>query len=259
MIFETHAHYEDEAFDIDREEILMSLPKQGIEYVVNVSSTLKTVEKTIALTKKYPYIYGAIGIHPEDAASLNEEQFLWLKEKARHPKNVAIGEIGLDYYWDTPDRETQKKWFERQMELAKELTLPLIIHSRDAANDTYQMMKESKADTVGAIIHCFSYGVEQARQYLNMGFYLGIGGVLTFTNGKKLKEVVAFTPLEQLVLETDCPYLAPVPHRGKRNSSLYLPYVAEEISRIKKVDYDTVIRITNENAKRFYGIEKQKS
>jgi len=259
MIFETHAHYEDKAFDIDREEILMSLPKQGIEYVVNVSSTLETVEKTIALTKKYPYIYGAIGIHPEDAASLSEEQFLWLKEKARDPKSVAIGEIGLDYYWDTPDRDTQKKWFERQMELAKELTLPLIIHSRDAANDTYQMMKESKVDTVGAIIHCFSYGVEQARQYLNMGFYLGIGGVLTFTNGKKLKEVVAFTPLEQLVLETDCPYLAPVPHRGKRNSSLYLPYVAEEISRIKKVDYDTVIRITNENAKRFYGIEKQKS
>lgn len=259
MIFETHAHYDDEAFDIDREEILLSLPKQGIEYVVNISSTLKSVEKTIELAEKYPYIYGAIGIHPEDAATLNEEWLLWLKEKAKHPKNVAIGEIGLDYYWDTPDRKIQKEWFERQMGLAKELKLPMIIHSRDAANDTYQMMKDANADKIGAIIHCFSYGVEQARQYLDMGFYLGIGGVLTFTNGKKLKEVVEFAPIEQLVLETDCPYLAPVPHRGKRNSSLYLPYVAEEIAKIKKIDYESVIQITNENAKRFYRIKNQKS
>jgi TatD DNase family protein len=130
----------------------------------------------------------------------------------------------------------------------------MIIHSRDAANDTYGMMKEAKADTAGAVIHCFSYGAEQARQYLNLGFYLGIGGVLTFTNGKKLKEVVEFAPLEQLVLETDCPYLAPVPHRGKRNSSLYLPFVAQEIARIKNMDYETVTRVTSENALRFYSI-----
>lgn len=252
MIFETHAHYEDKVFDIDREEILESLPKQGIEYVVNVSSGIETVDRTIALMEQYAYIYGAIGIHPENSMDLNEERFMWLKEKVRHPKNVAIGEIGLDYYWDTPDRETQKIWFERQMELAKEIKLPLIIHSRDAANDTYQMMKDAKAETVGAILHCFSYGIEQARQYLNMGFYLGIGGVLTFTNAKKLKEVVAFAPLEQLVLETDCPYLAPVPHRGKRNSSLYLPYVAKELAQIKNIDYETVVRVTNENAKSFY-------
>jgi TatD DNase family protein len=257
MIFETHAHYEDSAFDIDREELLKSLPGQGIEYVVNVSSTLETVDKTLELADKYPYIYGAVGIHPEEAATLSDERLLWLKEKAKHPKNVAIGEIGLDYYWDTPDREIQKIWFERQIELAKELRLPMIIHSRDAANDTFQIMKDTEAEKAGGIIHCFGYGVEQARQYLNLGFYLGIGGVLTFTNGKKLKEVVAFAPLEQLVLETDCPYLSPVPNRGKRNSSLNLPYVAKEIARIKDVDYETVIRITNENAKRIYFKEKK--
>jgi TatD DNase family protein len=222
--------------------------------VVDVSSGIKTVDKVLALADQYPYIYAAVGIHPSDSMELNEERFLWLKERAKHPKSVAIGEIGLDYYWDTPDREIQKVWFERQMELAKEVKLPLIIHSRDAANDTYCMMKEAKADNIGAIIHCFGYGVEQARQYLNMGFYLGIGGVITFTNGKKLKEVVDYAPLEQLVLETDCPYLSPVPHRGKRNNSLYLPYVAQEIARIKQVDYDTVLKVTKENAKRFYGI-----
>ncbi|MDF2942901.1 MAG: yabD [Herbinix sp.] len=254
MIFETHAHYEDEAFDIDREELLGSLQEQGIDYVVDVSSGIKTVDKVLALAEKYPFIYGTVGIHPGDSMELNEERFLWLKERAKHPKNVAIGEIGLDYYWDTPDRETQKIWFERQMELARELKLPLIIHSRDAANDTFRMMKDAKAETIGAIIHCFGYGVEQAKQYLNMGFYLGIGGVITFTNGKKLKEVVDYAPLEQLVLETDCPYLAPVPHRGKRNSSLYLSYVAQEIARIKNIDYDTVLKVTEENAKRFYQI-----
>lgn len=254
MIFETHAHYEDEAFDIDREELLDRLPKQGIEYVVDVSSGLHTVDKVLALAEKYPYIYAAVGIHPSDTTELNEERFLWLKEKAKHPKSVAIGEIGLDYYWDTPDRKIQKVWFERQMELAREVKRPLIIHSRDAANDTFCMMKEAKADSIGAIIHCFGYGVEQAKLYLNMGFYLGIGGVITFTNGKKLKEVVEYAPLEQLVLETDCPYLAPVPNRGKRNSSLYLPYIAQEIARIKQMDYDTVLKVTKENAKRFYGI-----
>jgi TatD related DNase. len=165
---------------------------------------------------------------------------------------VAVGEIGLDYYWDTPDRNIQKKWFARQMEMARELNLPLVIHSRDAANDTYNMMKEAKAEEMGAILHCFGYGVEQARQYLNMGFYLGIGGVVTFTNGRKLKEVVEYAPLEQLVLETDSPYLSPVPYRGKRNSSLNLPLIAREIARIKNIDYDTVIRITYENAKKFY-------
>ena len=252
MIFETHAHYEDEAFDEDREELLKSLPNNNIEYVVNISSGIKTVGQSIGLAEAYEYIYAAVGIHPGDSMAMDEERLTWLKEKARHPKVVAVGEIGLDYYWDTPDRETQKIWFARQMEMAKEVGKALVIHSRDAANDTFNMMKEAGVTDIGAILHCFGYGVEQASQYLNMGFYLGIGGVVTFTNGKKLKEVVEFAPLEQLVLETDCPYLAPVPFRGKRNSSLYLPYIVREIARIKNTDYDTVVRITNENAKRLY-------
>jgi TatD DNase family protein len=254
MIFETHAHYEDEAFDIDREELLDSFLKNGINYVVNVGSEVGTIDKILALAEQYPFIYAAVGIHPSGTAELNEETFAWLREKAKHEKNLAIGEIGLDYYWDTPDRAIQKKWFERQIELARELNFPMIIHSRDAANDTYSMLKEAKAEEIGAIIHCFGYGVEQARQYLDMDFYLGIGGVVTFTNGKKLKEVVEYAPLEKLVLETDSPYLSPVPNRGKRNNSLNLTYVAQEIARIKQMDYETVLRVTEENAKSFYRL-----
>lgn len=254
MIFETHAHYEDKAFDKDRKELLESLPKNNIEYVVNISSGFKTVEQSIELAKKYEFIYASVGIHPGDTLEMSEEKLLWLKEKALNPKVVAVGEIGLDYYWDTPERDIQKTWFARQLDMAKDINKPLVIHSRDAANDTYNMMKEAKVEDIGAIIHCFGYGVEQAKLYLNMGFYLGIGGVVTFTNGRKLKEVVTYAPLEQLVLETDCPYLSPVPYRGKRNSSLYLPYIAKEIAKIKNIDYDTVIRVTNENAKKIYQI-----
>ncbi len=257
MIFDTHAHYDDEAFDTDREAILEELAKQEIEYVVDVSSDIDSVDKVIALATQYPFIYASVGIHPSETKDLNDERLLWLKEKALHPKTVAIGEIGLDYYWDTPERLIQKKWFERQIDLAREVRLPLIIHSRDAANDTFGIMKEMRAEELGAIIHCFGYGTEQARQYLNLGYYLGIGGVVTFTNGRKLKEVVEYAPLEQLVLETDCPYLAPVPNRGKRNSSLNLPYVIKEIAKIKQTDYDTVLRITSENAKRFYRIHSE--
>jgi TatD DNase family protein len=171
---------------------------------------------------------------------------------AKHKKVVAIGEIGLDYYWDTTDPKTQKLWFEKQMDMAKDLAKPLVIHSRDAANDTFNMIKDAKVEDIGGVMHCFGYGVEQARRYLNMGFYLGIGGVVTFTNGRKLKEVVSYAPIDQLVVETDCPYLSPVPYRGKRNSSLYLPYILKEIATIKDMDYDTVVKITNENAKNLY-------
>jgi len=254
MIFETHAHYEDKAFDEDRDELLASLPKNGIEYVVNVGSEAETLDKILELADKYPYCYAAVGIHPSNTGSMDEGTLAWLEKKASHKKVVAIGEIGLDYYWDSPDRQTQKKWFTRQMELARQMSLPMIIHSRDAANDTYQLMKEAHAEEIGAIIHCFGYGTEQARQYLNMGFYLGIGGVVTFTNGRKLQEVVAFAPIEQLVLETDCPYLAPVPNRGKRNSSLNLTYVAQEIAKIKNIPYEKVLEITYNNAKNFYRI-----
>lgn len=254
MIFESHAHYDDEAFDEDRDALLESLEEKGIGYVINVGSSLKATENTIALTKKYPFVYGAAGVHPSDTGELNEENFLWLKEQCTHPKIVAIGEIGLDYYWDKPDRETQKKWFERQLQLAKEVNLPIIIHSREAAKDTLDMMKTVRADELDGVVHCYSYTREMAREYLDMDYYFGIGGVVTFQNGKKLKEVVAYIPIEKILLETDSPYLSPVPHRGKRNSSLYLPFIAKEIAQIKGMDYDKVVDITMQNAKRLFRI-----
>lgn len=255
MIFDTHTHYDDEAFDEDREELLASLFQQGIEAVTNVGASIKTSENTLKLVDQYPKVYGAIGVHPNEVLELNEEKLNWLKIQSSHEKIVAIGEIGLDYHWEEPDREVQKTWFIRQLSLAREEKLPIIIHSRDAAKDTLDIMKAEKSEEIGGVIHCFSYGKEMAREYLNMGFYLGIGGVLTFKNAKKLKEVVEYMPMEQLVLETDCPYLAPVPNRGKRNSSLNLPYVVQEISAIKGIPEEEIIKITSQNARKLYRLK----
>ena len=255
MIFDTHAHYDDEAFQSDREELLNSLQDQGIEHVVNIGASIQTTKNTLALLEQYSFMYGAVGVHPNETAELNEDLMDWLKTVAKKPRVVAIGEIGLDYYWDEPERKVQQHWFDRQMSLAREVKLPMVIHSRDAAQDTLDMMKAAKAQDMGGVIHCFSYGVEMAREYLNMGFFLGIGGVLTFQNAKKLKEVVAYMPMDQMVLETDCPYLSPVPNRGKRNSSLNLPYVVEAVAGIKNIAPEQVIDITNRNAKRLYHLE----
>lgn len=254
MIFDTHAHYDDEAFDEDREELLAGLFTHGIEAVTNVAASMKSAKTTLALAEKYPCIYGAIGVHPNETAKLEEDDMRWLTEQSSNKKVVAIGEIGLDYYWDEPEREIQKKWFIRQLDLARQVKLPIIIHSRDAAKDTLDIMKAEADRELSGVIHCFSYGKEMAREYLNMGYYLGIGGVVTFKNARKVKEVVEYMPMEQLVLETDCPYLAPVPNRGKRNSSLNLPYVIQEISAIKGISEEKVIEITNHNAKKMYNL-----
>ena len=226
MIFDTHAHYDDEAFDGDREELLGSLQNQGIRAVTNVAASLKSCETTLALAENYDFIYGAIGVHPSETAELDENGMERLEHWCGCKKIRAVGEIGLDYYWEEPDHEIQKKWFVRQLDLARRSRLPVIIHSRDAARDTLDIMKAEGAGEIGGVIHCFSYTKEMAREYLNMGFYLGIGGVLTFKNGRKLVEVAEYAPLSSIVLETDCPYLAPAPYRGKRNSSLNLGIVA---------------------------------
>lgn len=254
MIFDTHAHYDDEAFQEDRHELLTGLQQNGIEAVVNIGASIQTTKNTLELMRQYPFVYGAVGVHPNETAELNEALMDWLKHVAGNEKVVAIGEIGLDYYWDEPDRDTQKHWFVRQLGLAQETKLPVVIHSRDAAKDTLDIMKAEHAEDLGGVIHCFSYGVEMAREYLNMGFYIGIGGVVTFNNGRKLKEVVEYMPLDRIVLETDCPYLSPVPLRGKRNSSLNLPYVVEAISQLKGVAPDEVIAVTNQNAKAMYRL-----
>lgn len=256
-IFDTHAHYDDEAFDEDRDALLAELPENGIARVVNVGASLASCGRTIEIMNRYDYIYGAIGVHPSETAELNDEAFEWLRQQCQLEKCVAVGEIGLDYYWDEPDRELQKEWFRRQLNLARELAKPVIIHSRDAAKDTVDLMTEVHAEEIGGVIHCYSYTKETAEVFLKMGFYFGIGGVLTFKNAKKLKEAVAYIPLDRIVLETDCPYLAPEPNRGKRNSSLNIPYVVKALAEIKGVEEETVRKAAWENAHKLYRLKNK--
>lgn len=254
MIFESHAHYDDEIFDDDRELLLSSLQEQGIGTVVNIGASLLGSEATVKLAERYPFIYGAVGVHPSEVGELNEENFARLRALCSHEKVVAVGETGLDYHYPEPEAAQQKEWFERQLLLAREKKLPVVIHSREAAKDTLDIMKAVRAEEIGGVVHCFSYGKEMAREYLNMDFYFGIGGVITFPNAKKLKEAVAYIPMEKILLETDSPYLAPQPHRGERNSSLNLPYVAEEIAQLKGISREEVERITEENARRLFHL-----
>ena len=254
-IFDTHAHYEDEAFDEDREALLASLNDKGIGNVVNVGSSIETCHKTVNLIEGYDWMYGALGIHPSEIREISDADMKWLRNKAEEDRRiVAIGEIGLDYYYDDDNRHHQKEFFARQISMSKELGKPIIVHSRDAAKDTYDVMDAEKACDCGGVVHCFSYPKEEAAKYLNMGFYIGIGGAATFKNNHKTKDVIAYAPLDRIVLETDCPYMAPVPHRGERNSSLNLPLVAELIAQIKGVSYDRVVDATYENARRMYRL-----
>ncbi|MCM1569111.1 MAG: TatD family hydrolase [Roseburia sp.] len=255
-IFDTHAHYDDEAFAEDREELLKRLPEEGIARVVNIGASLRGCRDTLALTEQYDFIYAAIGVHPSEVAELTEESFAWLKEQCLGEKCLAVGEIGLDYHWPEPDPKLQKEWFLRQLSLAREIKKPMVIHSRDAAKDTLDIMKAEHAEEIGGVIHCYAYSKEMAKNYLDMGFYFGIGGVLTFKNAKKLKEAVEYLPMECLVLETDSPYLAPEPNRGKRNSSLNLPCVVKALSEMKGISKEEVCRITWENACRLYRMEE---
>ncbi|HIT88926.1 MAG TPA: TatD family hydrolase [Candidatus Merdenecus merdavium] len=252
MIFETHAHYDDEAFDTDRDEILSNMRNHGIEYVVNIGADIASSKRTVELTKQYPYLYGAVGVHPDEVGELDETKMDWLKKQCALDKIVAIGEIGLDYYWNKQESAVQKHWFERQMDLAREVKLPIIVHSRDAGKDTLDVMKSSKAEDLGGIIHCYGYSKEMAKEFVKMGYFLGVGGVVTFKNGRHLKETVEYIPLEYIVLETDSPYLSPEPFRGKRNSSFNIPYIVKEIAHLKGITEEEVMKVTNQNAKRLF-------
>lgn len=254
MIFESHAHYDDEVFDEDREELLASFREKGIGTVINVGASLAGCKETVELTRQYPFIYGAIGIHPSEVGELHEDNFADLEKWCFLDKIVAVGETGLDYHWPEPDPALQKEWFERQLVLARQVKLPVIVHSREAAKDTLEIMQAHRAGEIGGVIHCFSYAKEMAREYLNMDFYFGIGGVITFKNSKKLKEAVEYIPMEKILLETDSPYLAPEPNRGRRNSSLNLPYVAQAIADLKGISYEEVVQITEQNARKLFGL-----
>lgn len=254
-IFDTHAHYDDEAFDEDREELLAGLPSKGVRFAVNVGASLEGARKSAAYAASYDYIYSAAGLHPDDIGQLSEESFEEIRSMAKEAKCVAIGEIGLDYHWMVRPREEQKAGFIRFLELAKELDKPINVHSRDSHQDCFDIIKAHHAGTSGGIIHCFSGSAELAKEYVKLGYYIGIGGVATFKNAKTLPEVIRLIPLERIVTETDCPYLAPVPFRGKRNDSSKISYVIEAIAQIRGTDPEETARILFENAMRVYRLK----
>ncbi len=259
-IIDTHAHYDDEAFHEDREALLLGMKEAGVGKIVNIGADLASTKTTVELVKQYDFLYGAVGVHPSNVKELDEEKFAWLAEQCTEERIVMVGEIGLDYYWDKDNKEEQIYWFRRQLQLAAEKDLPVSIHSRDAAQDTYDVLKEevaaaqARGQRIRGILHCYAYGSEMAELFLGLGLYLGIGGVVTFKNAKKLKEVVAAMPENRILLETDCPYLAPEPHRGSRNSSMYLPLVAKQIAQLRGITEEEVIELTRRNAEELLGI-----
>ena len=252
MIFDTHAHYDDKAFDEDRDELLKKVFSGGVCAVVNQGTTVETSRFSVGLSKKYRGVYAAVGLHPECLDENSADDLAVIRELAASPKVVAIGEIGLDYYYDIP-KELQKEIFIRQLELAAELELPVNIHDREAHGDTLDILRKYRPK---GILHCFSGSVEMAREVAGLGMYIGIGGIVTFKNARKTVDVVRELPLERIVLETDCPYLAPVPFRGKRNDSTYIGYSAQRIAEIKNTDIQTVLEATRTNAQTVYNVKE---
>lgn len=258
MIFESHAHYDSKEFDEDREILLASMPECGIHKIINVGCNIASCQMTEYLMKEYPHVYGAMGVHPSEIDCLSDEMLLWLMDVATHDKVVAVGEIGLDYYWekDADVRTMQQYWFMKQLEIARDLNLPVIVHSRDAAEDTLEIIREAHNANSRGVIHCFSYSKEIALEYVKLGYHIGVGGVVTFKNAKKLKEVVEAVPIERILVETDCPYMAPEPFRGKRNSSLYIPNIITEIAKIKGMSHEEVESITYQNGMMLFDLDE---
>lgn len=254
FLFDTHAHYDDEQFDPDREELLASLPSHGVGLVVDPGCTVASSRMALELAEKFPHVYAAVGIHPENCHDVTDADFAELEVLARHPKVVAIGEIGLDYYWEeNPPRAFQQEVFRRQLALAEALSLPAIVHDRDAHCDCLSIIREFP--NVTGVFHCYSGSLEDAKTLVKLGWSLGFNGAATFKNARKAPEVIQWAPLDRLLIETDAPYLAPVPHRGKRNSSLYVHLVAEKIAEYRGIPVEEVIRATTENGLRLFSLE----
>lgn len=252
MYFESHAHYDDEAYDKDRDELLLSLKNYGVDYVIQSAASISSSIAGIELSKKYDFIYCTLGVHPHDVEELNEDNFKELKSLSKEKKVVAIGEIGLDYYYDNAPRDLQKYWFEKQMEWSKEVNLPIVIHSREASQDTFDLVEKVKP--IGGLVHCYSGSLEMAKEYIKKGFYIGIGGTSTFKNAKKIIEVIKELPLSAILIETDAPYLSPVPFRGKRNDSSNLKYIVEKIAEIKSMEIEEVASVTKDNGMKLFKI-----
>ncbi|MEK4027407.1 MULTISPECIES: TatD family hydrolase [Bacillaceae] len=256
MLFDTHVHLNAEQYNEDIEEVIERARAAGVETMVVVGFDRPTIQKALELIEKYEFLYASVGWHPVDAIDMEEEDLAWLEELAAHPKVVALGEMGLDYHWDKSPKDVQKEVFRKQIQLAKKVKLPIIIHNREATQDIVEILKEEGAEEVGGIMHCFSGSVETARECVAMNFYISLGGPVTFKNAKKPKEVAVDIPLDNLLIETDCPYLAPHPYRGKRNEPAYVKLVAEQIAELKGMDYEEVARITTENAHKLFSIER---
>jgi TatD DNase family protein len=255
MLFDTHVHLNAEQFNEDLQEVIDRAQAEGVERMVVVGFDRPTITKAIELCETYDFIYASVGWHPVDAIDMKPEDLEWLRELSAHPKVVALGEMGLDYHWDKSPKDIQKEVFKKQIQLAKEVQLPIIIHNREATSDIVEILKEEGAAEVGGIMHCFSGSVETAKECLDMNFYISLGGPVTFKNAKKPKEVAEAIPLDRLLIETDCPYLAPHPYRGKRNEPAYVKLVAEQIAELKGISYDEVAKVTTENAKKLFDIK----
>lgn len=253
MIFDSHAHYDSEQFDEDRDELLSKvLPSKGVVGIINMAADYDSIQTTVELTEKYPYVYGAVGIHPESALDLPGDWLDKIEEACSREKIVAIGEIGLDYFYEEScPRDIQKEVFIKQLELANKLELPVVIHDRDAHGDTLDILRKYKPK---GVVHCFSGSVEMSRDIIKLGMYIGMGGVVTFKNARHSVDVVADIPLDRLLLETDCPYLAPVPMRGKRNDSSLIPYSASKIAQVRGITAAEVLEASRTNIKTLFGI-----
>lgn len=253
MLFDTHAHLNDERFNDDRDELIASLKSNGVGAYCEIGYDLESSERAVLLAEKYDFVYAACGVHPHDTQNLCEKDMESLKKLLENKKAVALGEIGLDYYYDNSERPIQRKWFDRQLKLADEINKPVVIHTRDAMADTIDILRANKNNT--GIIHCYSGSRESAKILLDMGYYISFAGPLTFKNASTALEVAKYVPLDRFLIETDSPYLAPVPHRGKRNCPVYVAEVAKKIAEIKGKSFEEIAEMSFENAKRVYGIK----
>lgn len=250
MLVDTHTHLNDSQFNEDRDEVIQRALDAGISTIVNVGFNRETIPTSLELADKYEFIYSTVGWHPQDAADMEDDDLEWIESLLKHPKVVAIGEIGLDYYWDRSPRDIQAEVFRKQIRLARKTGMPIVIHNRDASQDVVDILKEEKAYDVGGIMHCFSGSYEIAKQCLDMNFYISFGGPVTFKNAKKPKEVAAQIPIDRLLIETDAPYLAPHPYRGKRNETGYVRLIAETLAELRGIPFEELAKVTTENAKR---------